>query len=80
MPRTGTFVRVPDLIGMETVEAAGLLREVGLRPGVVRLEWSRVHGTGIVVSQGLPPGSWVEKRSRIDLRVSMGLFRQTRAN
>jgi beta-lactam-binding protein with PASTA domain len=42
---------VPDLVGMAAPEAAGLLREVGLRAGVVRLTITRDFDRGIVFEQ-----------------------------
>jgi beta-lactam-binding protein with PASTA domain len=60
---------------MDSSDATGLLREVGLRPGVFRFEWSRDYGTGTVIGLDPPPGSRVERRSRVDLTISTGRFR-----
>jgi len=75
MRRGGTLVRVPDLIGMDATDATGLLREVGLRLGIFRFQWSQDYGTGIVIGLEPPTGTRVERRSRVDLTISTGRFR-----
>jgi beta-lactam-binding protein with PASTA domain len=69
----GRSVRVPDLTGMTTPEAAGLLREVGLRAGVVHLKFSRDFDSGTVFDQEPDAGVNVERGLPVDLTVSSGL-------
>lgn len=66
-------VRVPDLTGMATSDAAGLLREVGLRAGLVHLTFSREFDSGIVFDQEPAAGMNVERGQPVDLTVSSGL-------
>jgi beta-lactam-binding protein with PASTA domain len=72
MPPPRTLVRVPDLVGMDSVYAAGLLREVGLRAWVVRLKLSEDFDRGIVTGQEPSAGAMVERRHRIVMDVSSG--------
>jgi beta-lactam-binding protein with PASTA domain len=63
---------VPDLIGMDTAYAAGLLREVGLRAWIVRLTLSEDFDRGVVIGQEPPAGSMVERHHRVVMDVSSG--------
>jgi beta-lactam-binding protein with PASTA domain len=65
-------VRVPDLVGLSSYDASGLLREVGLRPGLLRFERSRRYEAGIVIGQDPSPKSLVPRRSPVELTVSSG--------
>jgi eukaryotic-like serine/threonine-protein kinase len=65
-------VRVPDLVGMASQDAAKLLREVGLRAGLVRFERSRDFETGIVIGHKPPARSMVERGTPVALTVSSG--------
>jgi eukaryotic-like serine/threonine-protein kinase len=66
-------VRVPDLTGRAASDAAGLLREVGLRAGLVRLKFSRDFDAGTVFDQEPVAGVNVERGQSVDLTVSSGL-------
>jgi hypothetical protein len=66
MRRGETLVRVPDLIGMDANDATGLLREVGLRPGVFRFQWSQEYGNRNRDRPG--PADWNEGRASIPRR------------
>ncbi len=65
-------MQVPDLVGMFSYEASGLLRELGLRSGVVTFARSRDHEAGIVIGQDPSPKSWAQKGSGVKLTVSSG--------
>ena len=68
-----TKVRIPDLIGVSEMDAMATLTELGLTVGSV----SEVNNedaalTGLVCYQSYSVGSYVEKGTAIDLRVSIG--------
>jgi beta-lactam-binding protein with PASTA domain len=63
-------VQVPDLTGMDSFEASGLLRELHLETGLVRLKPSREQDTGVVIDQDPPAQSLIERGSKVDLTVS----------
>jgi hypothetical protein len=75
MPPPGTSVRVPDLVGMDTADAASFLREVHLRPWMVRFDWSPDFRAGIVTGHDPPAGSRVDRGTRVTLMVSSGRIR-----
>jgi beta-lactam-binding protein with PASTA domain len=62
-------VRVPDLYGMGSFEASALLREVGLKAGLVRLKPGRAN-EGVVIDQDPPARTPVERGHKVDLTVS----------
>jgi eukaryotic-like serine/threonine-protein kinase len=66
-------VRVPNLRGMATSDASGLLREAGLRAGLVHLTFSRDFDAGTVFDQEPAAGVNVERGQSVDLTVSSGL-------
>jgi eukaryotic-like serine/threonine-protein kinase len=66
-------VRVPDLTGMAAPDAAGLLREVGLRAGLVHLKFSKDFDAGTVFDQEPAAGVNIERGRSVELTVSSGL-------
>lgn len=65
-------VLLPDLVGLDTEAARRLLRTARLRPGVVRVEWSREFETRVVTGQDSPAGRWVPEETRVDLTIPSG--------
>lgn len=68
-----TKIRIPDLIGVSEMDAMATLTELGLTVGSV----SEVNNedatlTGLVCYQSYSVGSYVEKGTAVDLRVSIG--------
>lgn len=66
-------VRVPDLMGMEEMDATVSLTEIGLTVGnVTETPHEDASLTGKVCYQSYSVGSYVEKGTPVDLRISTG--------
>ena len=66
------LIEVPDFTDLELLDAADLIRELGLNLGDVNEEFSDTIDDGVVISQSISAGSQVEVGESIDLAVSLG--------
>ena len=66
------LIEVPDFTDLDLLDAADLIRQLGLNLGVVDEEFSETIDDGVVISQSIPAGSIVEVDESIDLVVSRG--------
>jgi|SRR5579872_2230603 len=64
------LVTVPNLIGMTVAAAAGDLQASGLYNSIDNLNCGRDVGKGLVAAESPPPGSTVDRGTRISLQVS----------
>ena len=65
------LVEIPDFTNLELLDAADIVRELGLTLVVVE-EFSETAEDGIVISQSIPAGGRIEVGESIDLVVSLG--------
>jgi len=65
------LVEVPELTDLYLLDAADIIRELGLTLVVIE-EYSETTEDGMVISQSIPAGNMVEMGAGIDLVVSIG--------
>ena len=72
MGQEDTKVRVPNVIGLTQTDATNALTEAGLTLGAVTEEFSTQIEADRVCYQSVAVGSYVEKNTAIDIRMSKG--------
>ena len=72
MGQEDTKVRVPNVIGLTQADATAALTEAGLTLGAVTEEFSAQVEADKVSYQSVSVGSYVEKNTAIDIRISKG--------
>ena len=68
------LVVTPDVRGLHTDVAGGILRHAGLRAGLIRFARSPHFDSGLVSAQRPAPGASVASGTQVDLMVSSGLL------
>ena len=66
------LIEVPDFTDLYLLDAADLIRELGLNLGDVDEEFSDTIDDGVVISQSIPSGGRIEVGGSVDLVVSLG--------
>ena len=66
------LVEIPDFTNLDLLDAADLIRQLGLNLGDVGEEFSDTIDDGVVISQSIPAGGRVEVGGSVDLVVSLG--------
>lgn len=72
-----TKVRVPNVIGLNEMDATVSLTEAGLGVGTVTQEYNTQVAADLVCYQSYSVGSYVEAGTLIDLKISMGAEAKT---
>lgn len=74
------MVEIPDITGLNRIEASFQLREYGLQIGNISTETSRRYLAGQIMRQQPAPGREVPHDSEIDITVSQGLLNAEEAD
>lgn len=65
-------IKMPDLRGLDITNATNVLRQSGLNVGSVTNEYSNEYGKGLIISQSIDPGQYVQSGDAINIVVSNG--------